>query len=544
MIPVKIVCDCGQKYAFEVEPIAERINQAVQCPICGTDGTTAANQLIAEHLALIAAAPQGMRLSGQSRPVTFPLPRRIPNAAHRDSDSFDMKARSKCPRLILGGAIVSLLVVGGAVVLVRGNPRRQQPAPLLTEATVGLPNTLTELNAWYVEPPVGQNAATLYLRGFNALQLANIDALPMLGKGQLPPLGTAMPAVMKSTLATLVESNQAALRLFSQGREYIRSRYPVDLTLGYDALYPHCKQLDLASAFLELTAVYHAEANQPDKAAKDILIGLALANSFLEEPDVLPQLTRTWSVGYAVGALEKTVNRTALPAEASAELAKVFQKMESSEAQGEGFRRAMVGARVMSLAALSDPQQLLRALSAPDLKMPDNRRSQITSRLQSDGKLIAERDFFENCFSRLMAARRLPFPARLKSDELGRQLVTEALDRKLVVLDLLLPSLGRRTTVEAECLAQLRLGWTAVALEQFRAAHGEAYPVSLSELTPEYLIATPVDPFDDQPLRYEKKGRGYMLYSIGPDLKDNSGQRKHGKDGDIVFAVISPTPRR
>jgi hypothetical protein len=265
-----------------------------------------------------------------------------------------------------------------------------------------------------------------------------------------------------------------------------------------------------------------------------------MANSLVEEPAVLAQLPRTWGVAYAVEALEQTMNRTILPEAALSELAKVLQKMEGSEARGEGFSRALAGERALDLAALADPKQLLLALSAPDLKMPADRRSQITARLQQGEMLIAEREFFESCFRRLMAARQQPFPARLQSDELGRQLKAEALDKKLVVLDLLLPSLGRRTTAEAECLARLRLGWTAVALEQFRAAHGGQYPVTLSELTPEYLSTPPADPFDGQSLRFQKQGSGYTLYSIGPDLKDNAGERlKHGKDGDMVFAVAT-----
>ena len=46
-----------------------------------------------------------------------------------------------------------------------------------------------------------------------------------------------------------------------------------------------------------------------------------------------------------------------------------------------------------------------------------------------------------------------------------------------------------------------------------------------------------VDPFDGQPLRYREKGTGYLLYSIGPDLKDDSGERMNGKD--IVLAVVT-----
>jgi len=62
----------------------------------------------------------------------------------------------------------------------------------------------------------------------------------------------------------------------------------------------------------------------------------------------------------------------------------------------------------------------------------------------------------------------------------------------------------------------------------------------LTALTPVYLTATPLDPFDGQPLRYRKQGDGYVLYSIGSDLNDDSGARKTGKNGDIVFTVVTP----
>jgi hypothetical protein len=79
-----------------------------------------------------------------------------------------------------------------------------------------------------------------------------------------------------------------------------------------------------------------------------------------------------------------------------------------------------------------------------------------------------------------------------------------------------------------------------VALEQFRAAHNNRYPAGLSELTPSYLNAVLTDPFDGQPLRYRNQGTGYVLYSIGPDLKDDGGKPMNGKEGDIVFTVVTP----
>jgi len=50
MITVKILCGCGQKYAFDVEPYHGRMPSSVQCPICKVDGTEAANEILARTL--------------------------------------------------------------------------------------------------------------------------------------------------------------------------------------------------------------------------------------------------------------------------------------------------------------------------------------------------------------------------------------------------------------------------------------------------------------------------------------------------------------
>jgi hypothetical protein len=47
MMPIKIQCGCGQRYAFDIEPICGRMPGFINCPICGADGTSAANEVIA-----------------------------------------------------------------------------------------------------------------------------------------------------------------------------------------------------------------------------------------------------------------------------------------------------------------------------------------------------------------------------------------------------------------------------------------------------------------------------------------------------------------
>jgi type II secretory pathway pseudopilin PulG len=62
-----------------------------------------------------------------------------------------------------------------------------------------------------------------------------------------------------------------------------------------------------------------------------------------------------------------------------------------------------------------------------------------------------------------------------------------------------------------------------LALHAYRLEHGR-YPASLTELTPAYLKRLPDDPFAVQgTFKYLAKGKNYVLYSVGPDGKDDGG---------------------
>ncbi len=173
-------------------------------------------------------------------------------------------------------------------------------------------------------------------------------------------------------------------------------------------------------------------------------------------------------------------------------------------------------------------------------EMPREQLRRMVEHLKQPGSLKAEHDYLETSFQQILSARKETFPDRLKAADLIQQCATEATNQGLLFCGWSLPDLTGAVRREARCLANLRLAVTAVALEQFRAAHNNRYPASLSELAPNYLDAVLTDPFDGQPLRYQKQGNGYLLYSIGADLKDDGGKPMNGKGGDIVFSVVSP----
>ena len=47
---IKILCPCGSKYKFEVEPLGGKLPGSVQCPVCGADGTEAGNEILAQAM--------------------------------------------------------------------------------------------------------------------------------------------------------------------------------------------------------------------------------------------------------------------------------------------------------------------------------------------------------------------------------------------------------------------------------------------------------------------------------------------------------------
>lgn len=62
-----------------------------------------------------------------------------------------------------------------------------------------------------------------------------------------------------------------------------------------------------------------------------------------------------------------------------------------------------------------------------------------------------------------------------------------------------------------------------LALQAYRQEHG-AYPFSLTALAPAYLSHIPTDPFNaGRPLQYRHTKSTYLLFSIGPDRRDDGG---------------------
>jgi hypothetical protein len=138
----------------------------------------------------------------------------------------------------------------------------------------------------------------------------------------------------------------------------------------------------------------------------------------------------------------------------------------------------------------------------------------------------------------IKAHRFHPKRAKQVSDRLARDVSEFSVDR--MIAGMVVPNVGRALETTAKNQTMLRSAAIVCALQRYKSARG-AYPEKIADLAPEYIQTIPRDIVDAQPVRYIKNADdSYLLYSIGPNERDDHGDLK--KDWVWTFTP-SPPPK-
>jgi hypothetical protein len=102
---------------------------------------------------------------------------------------------------------------------------------------------------------------------------------------------------------------------------------------------------------------------------------------------------------------------------------------------------------------------------------------------------------------------------------------------------------------QATCrrIAHCRSAIAAIAVERYRLKYGR-WPNSLSDLIPDLMPVPPMDPYRKASLGFAKVTDGVVIYSVGPDGKDDGGDvdgnHPATRGTDIGFRLWDPDKRR
>jgi len=384
--------------------------------------------------------------------------------------------------------------------------------------SAGEPVTLSELNAWYPEPPTDKNAAPLYA-----------DAFALVENDSESP--------------NFVSKNQKALELLHLASARSSCRFPVDLSKGWEASLPPFGKMKVCGLLLRDAAIQQARKGRSDAAAESCLDGLGLIQSLAQVPMLISQLVRFACVPYSVSAAEQCQNLKPFTELQLVSLQSRFRKIRHSDT--ESLVRSLITERCMAIAVFQSPPEEAAAIyrkihqigesaglpsAMPDLSQTVNHQT-----LQSD--LL----FYLTQVNLLIAAAKNSFPKALDQ---GRKFESnlQAENRVLPITFMAsLPKAVERAAMAAGYSAAAEAG---LAVERFRIANHDSLPTSLDQLVPKYLQAVPADPFDAKPIRLKKLSpAGFATYSIGPNLQDDDATPKppSGQGGatsyDLTFTV-------
>jgi len=92
-----------------------------------------------------------------------------------------------------------------------------------------------------------------------------------------------------------------------------------------------------------------------------------------------------------------------------------------------------------------------------------------------------------------------------------------------VLIAFLMPAFSGAVKAEDRAVTSQGMTQVVFALAAYRADRG-TYPADLGALVHKYLPAMPEDPFSAGPLRYKREEAGFLLYSVGPNGKDDGGR--------------------
>ena len=145
---------------------------------------------------------------------------------------------------------------------------------------------------------------------------------------------------------------------------------------------------------------------------------------------------------------------------------------------------------------------------------------------------------FDRIWSDVLREYKKPYPEAVKFNNWRGVPIYDVVNGESHPKQLIPKAASRYVTATAKQLGLM----LSCALEAYRLEHG-AYPKSLTELvTGGYLRKLPTDPFTtDKPFIYNPTDGGYLLYSIGPDMKDDGGAplNRRSQKGDIVFCALA-----
>jgi hypothetical protein len=419
--------------------------------------------------------------------------------------------------VVVLGVIYAIGVVVSSVKLRRAYAELEKAGRPMEAANV-IPPTVPET----------ENAALLYESAILLLkaQPAGQDILlDHMGGLSDTFLTESLDADKRAELEQLLEKDVVhnALSIIGQGTQRRWCLFDHDYKAGFNMPMSHISGLRAIMRILGAKACLEAEAGRPDAAWDLAQTQLRLADALRNEPILISQLVRFASIRTSCETIFKIC-------EVAPPNAEQYRSLESLLSNYEGntpLVLAMDGERLLCGEWAFD---LLRTGSAKSLAAITGQESglglgEVLLSLYSAFKPLSLAD--HAAYVRLMGnyTRFVQQPYSPNEASAMDKKVEQTRSRLHVVTSMLVPAIGRVKELHWEMIARIHITRAGLAVLQDKKAR-DAFPQTLESLN----LKDVGDPFSDGPLLYRANPNGFIIYSVGPDQKDNNGSPKEKKE--------------
>jgi hypothetical protein len=395
---------------------------------------------------------------------------------------------------------------------------------------------LTDIEARRTRPDNESNAA---LRALAVEKLLPPDCQAVVRIRQLlaeQPPQVLFPRSQAEALRAELTKAAAALAQARKLQDLSHGRFPGDYAADFVSTRPACEPARIVAHLLACEVVLLAQEDQPDRALGSVRAILGCARAVGDEPLTASQRIRMECRALAAEALQRALAQ-GVPCPGS--LRALQQQLEAEDTEsllsvalcGErgGYDRLMT-----KLQSGEIPRQQVTRGGRPLLDQLNG--------AEASG-LGDQRGALLRFMNQVVQAAALPPPERVRA---LRELDAAA-DKLPPVARRILEPFAPTAAAEQHALARLRCAVVAVAAERYRLRNGEwpAGPAVLQRRG--YLTAMPEDPYDGAPVRWRRLDDGLVIYTLGPDGKDNAGSLRsadsQAKGTDVGFRLWD-SPRR
>ncbi len=434
---------------------------------------------------------------------------------------------------ILTGIAIALVVLGLIYAIAVGVSSSK-----LHHAYAALEKDGRPMDTWQVIPhyvPDTENAALLYESAALLLK-----AQPAPQKSLSDYLGDLSGTFIKESLDPdkLAEFKQLigqdvvkqALSAVEQGTQRPSCRFDHDYNAGLSMLLPHLSDMRNLTRILCAKAYLEAKTGNPDTAWEMVRTQLKFADAMRTEPVLISQLVRISMIFYSCDTIKKLCE-IAPPTD---QQYRTIESLLGDLDEITSVVRAIDGERLLFGEWAFNTKDVMYKTTNLQNNQEDN--SGLIFNLIINFKPISLAD--HAAYMRFMHEG-VRFAERPYSREQA-DVLEKGIQKKRYILTRMLtpPAIFRIKEVHCRMIADLRITRAGLALLQDKQKQ-DAFPATLEALKLQNIN----DPFSDGLLLYKTEGQGFVLYSIGPDQKDNNGSPRQKKqktdwqetDWDIVW---------